>query len=98
MAAGITPALNLPKLKRKNITVQSNFPSIRTTFYVPLEAIVEGSAVKRDDETNVPGGIRMADTGEGAKVIGLALQNCYGTSALGDQFSQLEMYHFGNDT
>jgi hypothetical protein len=88
----MTPILNLPKLKKKMLTVMSNFPSIRAPFYVPKEVFPEGTAVKLDPAT--PNGILMSQTGNGAVTIGLALQETYDDTVLG----QLQGYNFANDT
>lgn len=91
-----SPTLNLPQLKKKGITVMSNFPSIRSPFYVPDEVMLEGAPVKRKaaDKTR----ILKSVAGDGAVTIGLALQDVYDESALGAQYSQLAGHHFGNDT
>jgi hypothetical protein len=93
--AGFAPSLNLPSLKKKGITVMSNFPSIRSPFHVPTEVMNEGAPVKRVGSTM---NIVKAVAGDGAVAIGLVLQDVYDESGLGAQYSQLAGHHFGNDT
>jgi hypothetical protein len=95
---GVQPPLSLPRLKKKMLSVMSNFPSIRAPFYVPQEVMHEGAAVKR--HATIANGIVNSGANDGAATIGLAMQEVYDNSAaaLGTQFSQLAEYHFNNDT
>lgn len=88
----MTPQLNLPVLKIKYLTVMSNFPSIRSPFYVPSQVFNEGTALKLDPAN--AGAILMSNSGDGAVTIGLALQTTYSDAAWG----ALQGYHLPNNT
>ena len=87
---GITPALNLPQLKRKGLTWDMG--GIRAPYYTPTEVMNEAQPLKFDPAA--PLQVLKAQTGDGAKVMGLAMQDVYDESGLG----ALKGYYFANNT
>jgi hypothetical protein len=87
---GITPALNLPQLKRKGLTWDMG--GIRAPYYTPTQVMLEAQPLKFDP--SAPLQVLTAQAGDGAKVFGLAMQEVYDESGL----DRLKGYFFPNDT
>ncbi len=101
---GFTPSFYLPRIKRKGLHAVNG--GIKAPYYFVNEAVLEGQPLKlaKNDGANLT---KVSDNpllvscavgaSDGAKVIGLALQNTY-DDALTGQMAQLRGYHFPNDT
>ncbi|MCL2641878.1 MAG: hypothetical protein FWD53_13590 [Phycisphaerales bacterium] len=84
-----TPGLNLPPRKTKGLI--KLFGGLSVPFYTVETVMAEGTPLKPAATAHT---MEMPANGEGAKVIGLALQETYDESA----FGQLRGYYFVNDT
>jgi hypothetical protein len=86
--AGVTPTLNLPKLKRKGISAA--FHGIRAPFYTPTEVFGEGQPLKHGTSGQT---VLKPATLEGHLVFGLSLQETYTQSD-----TRHKGHHYANDT
>jgi len=83
------PGLNLPTRKVKGLI--KLFGGLSVPFYTVETVMAEGTPLK---PAATPHTMEVPLNGEGAKVIGLALQETYDESS----FGQLKGYYFTNDT
>jgi hypothetical protein len=90
-----TPRYNPDAYARKQKGLTKMFAGDAPPFYTPGEVMPEGAPVKFGTEI---GELLICPVAEGAtKCVGLAMQDVYNDS-IGGQMSQLENYHFANDT
>lgn len=83
------PGLNMPSRKQKGLI--KLFGGLAVPFYKVDTVMLEGTPVKPSATAHT---VELPLNTEGAKVIGLAMQETYDESA----FGQLKGYHFVNDT